>query len=199
LAAFFSLFHSRHQQFRNHQPNQNNPMATQRYFPPREGDQIGWFTNLNNRYATYAVTLSIDATRQAKTQLVLNWLIWIWQTYLPSRRMEGPAATAYRNNAAYGPISTPSNPNPPALASITPPLSTPFFGMLTWLFQEIDRWKTSEGYNDDIGEILGIVGPEETGPDLNTVAPPLDASVFPSVVKLIWGWVGVGAGDWGRD
>ena len=65
--------------------------------------------------------------------------------------------------------------------------------MLTWLFQEIERWKTSEGYNDDIGQILGIVGPEETGPDLNTVAPPLDASVVGNIVKLIWGWDGNGA------
>ena len=43
-------------------------------------------------------------------------------------------------------------------AALTPPAGTPFFGMLTWLFEEIARWKKAEGYTDTIGQDLGIVG-----------------------------------------
>jgi hypothetical protein len=34
--------------------------------------------------------------------------------------------------------------------------------MLTWLFQEIGRWKSAEGYTDTIGADLGIVGSAAT-------------------------------------
>ena len=30
--------------------------------------------------------------------------------------------------------------------------------MLTWLFEEIGRWKKAEGYTDTIGKNLGIIG-----------------------------------------
>jgi hypothetical protein len=46
-------------------------------------------------------------------------------------------------------------PQPPAL---TPPAGTPFLGMLTWLFEEIARWKKAEGFTDAIGRDLGIIG-----------------------------------------
>src|SRR5258708_5287493 len=107
-------------------------MANQPYFPNREGDQLTWFTNIQSKIPAYYTALDISAPRQAKLQLVLSWLIWTWQTYLPARRQHAPAPT--------------------------PPAGTPFFGMLTWLFEEIGRWKAAEGYTDTIGQGLGIVG-----------------------------------------
>ena len=41
---------------------------------------------------------------------------------------------------------------------LTPPAGTAYFGMLTWLFEEIGRWKTAEGYTDTIGQNLGVIG-----------------------------------------
>ncbi len=79
--------------------------------------------------------------RKAKLTLVLNWLIWTWHIYLPARRADGPAATAWRQQLAYGASPATTDATPPAPAALTPPTGTPFFGMLTWLFQEIGRWK----------------------------------------------------------
>src|SRR5438094_7361539 len=133
-------------------------MPNQPYFPKREGDQLLWLTNLKSKIASYYTALDINATRQAKLDLSLTWLIWAWQIYLPARRQDAPAATAWRNELATGASDATTSTLPPAPAALTPPAGTPFFGMLTWLFEEIARWKKAEGYTDTIGQNLGIVG-----------------------------------------
>ena len=133
-------------------------MANQPYYPTREGDQIKWFANIQSKIANYFTTLDINAARQAKIQLALTWLVWTWQTYLPARRNDAPAATAWRNNLDTGTSDASTNTNPPAPPALAPPAGTPFFGMLTWLFEEIGRWKSAEGYTDTIGQDLDIVG-----------------------------------------
>ena len=60
------------------------------YFPKREGDQTLWFTNLKERVADHYTALEISLARQTKIQLVLAWLIWTWQTFMPGRRADGP-------------------------------------------------------------------------------------------------------------
>ena len=119
-------------------------MANQPFYPNREGDQTFWFSNIQGKIAGYYTALDISPARQTKLTLTLNWLIWTWQVYSPTRRPEGPAA-------------------------LTPPSGTPYFGMLTWLFEEIARWKTAEGYTDTIGKDLGVIGAAATTHD----APPL--------------------------
>jgi hypothetical protein len=133
-------------------------MANQPYYPGREGDQLLWLNNLSSKIATYFLTLDITPARQAKIQLVLTWLIWAWQIYLPARRQDAPAATAWRNQLGTGTSDASTDTAPPTPAALTPPAGTPFFGMLTWLFEEIARWKKAEGYTDTIGQDLGIVG-----------------------------------------
>jgi hypothetical protein len=133
-------------------------MPNQPYFPNREGDQIKWFTNIQSKITPYFTALDISAARQTKLQLVLAWLIWAWQTYLPARRQDAPAATAWRNALATGTSDATTQTLPPTPPALTPPAGTPFFGMLTWLFEEIGRWKKAEGYTDTIGQSLGIVG-----------------------------------------
>jgi hypothetical protein len=142
-------------------------MPNQPYFPGREGDQLTWFTNLQSKIASYYTTLDISAARQAKIQLSLAWLVWTWQTYLPARRQDAPAATSWRNQLATGASDATTNTAPPTPAVLTPPAGTPYFGMLTWLFEEIGRWKNAEGYTDTIGKDLGIIGataPAHTDP-----------------------------------
>lgn len=133
-------------------------MPNQPYFPPREGDQTAFFTNIQTKIASYYTALDISATRQARLTLCLNWLIWSWQAYLPARRQDAPAATSWRNALGTGTSDTATDCTPPQPAALTPPTGTPFFGMLTWLFEEIARWKKAEGYTDTIGKDLGIIG-----------------------------------------
>ena len=133
-------------------------MANQPFFPKREGDQSLWFTNIDTKVANYYTDLEISTTRQTKLTLVLNWLIWTWHIYLPARRIDPLAATSWRQQLAGGTSDATTNTAPPMPAALTPPTGTPFFGMLTWLMEEIARWKKAEGYTDTIGADLGIVG-----------------------------------------
>jgi hypothetical protein len=133
-------------------------MPNQPYYPNREGDQALWFTNIKSKVPAYYTALDISPARQAKLTLTLDWLIWGWQVYLPARRQDAPAATAWRNNLATGTSDATTDTAPPLPAVLTPPTSTPYFGMLTWLFAEIARWKSAEGYTDTIGQNLGIIG-----------------------------------------
>jgi len=144
-------------------------MPNQPMFPNREGDQTLWFANILAKIAGYYAGLDISVARQAKLTLTLNWLIWTWQTYITARRSDGPAATAWRNNLATGTPDPAVSPLPPVPAALTPPAGTPYFGMLTWLFEEIARWKTAEGYSDTIGQDLGVIGPSAS-PHLNPPA-----------------------------
>ena len=68
-------------------------MANQPFFPKREGDQTFWFSNIQSKAANYYTALDISTARQTKLTLTLNWLIWTWQVYAPTRRPEGPAST----------------------------------------------------------------------------------------------------------
>jgi hypothetical protein len=149
-------------------------MANQPYYPSREGNQLLWFDNIRTKIAAYFTALDISLARQAKIQLVLTWLIWAWQTYLPARRQDAPAATSWRNQLATGTGDASTNAAPPTPAALTPPVGTPFFGMLTWLFEEIARWKKTEGYTDTIGQDLGIVG---AAPVAHTDPPVLSQGV----------------------
>ena len=137
-------------------------MPNQPYYPTREGDQLAFFTNIQSKIANYYTALDISDARKAKLTLTLNWLIWTWQTFLPSRRQDAPAATAWRNQLATGTNDAAVNAAPPTPALLTPPAGTPYFGMLTWLFEEIVRWKAAEGYTDTIGQALGIIGSTAT-------------------------------------
>ena len=133
-------------------------MKNQPYFPKREGDQLPWFVNLQMKFGGYAATLEISTDRQAKLALVLAWLVWTWQTYMPLRRADALAATKWRDQLAYGTSDDATNTTPPQPMPISPTIGIAFFGMLTWLFEEIGRWKKAEGYTDTIGADLGLVG-----------------------------------------
>jgi hypothetical protein len=166
-------------------------MAYQRYYPVREGDQLTWFTNLQSKIGDYSTPLDISPARQAKLQLTLTWLIWTWGSFLPSRRLDAPAATAWRNQLATG-TGNGSTLAPPAPATLTPPAGDPYSGMLTWLFEEIGRWKSAEGYDDTIGQNLAVIGSTRSGPEYATVRPDITATASGGTVKIGWGWQGYG-------
>lgn len=165
-------------------------MPNQPFFPTREGDQITFFNNLITKISQYYTVLDISPARQAKLTLVLQWLVWTWTIYSPARRNDGPAATTWRNSLATGTPDASQSATPPAPAALTPPTGTPFYGMLTWLFEEIGRWKKAEGYTDTIGKDLAVVGAGQTTPDLTTVQPPLDAHITGGHVIIDWTWNG---------
>jgi hypothetical protein len=168
-------------------------MPSQSYYPTREGEQLTWFTNLQTKIPAYYTALDVSAARQAKLSLTLNWLIWTWQTLIPSRRQDAPAAIAWRNQLASGTSDAATNVAPPAPGAVGPVVGTPYFGMVTWLLEEVSRWKASEGYNENIGQSLAIIGSQLAPPDFATIQPRITAVASGGIVKIGWNWQGFGA------
>jgi hypothetical protein len=189
---YFSILPS-HNQNRKSSNKPNIIMAYQTYYPTREGDQLIWFNNLQSKVVIYYTPLDITPARQAKLQLSLDWLIWTWGTFLPSRRQDAPAATAWRNQLATGTSPAGAAVAPPVPAILTPPAGAPYFGMLSWLFEEIGRWKTAEGYDDTIGKSLDIIGSRQNAPDTDTIKPNFTVTISGGTVKLGWTWQGLSA------
>ncbi len=50
--------------------------------------------------------------------------------------------------------------------------------------------KADVDYNQGIGEALGIVGPEQSGPDYATLKPDLTATINGTAVDIGWHWGG---------
>jgi hypothetical protein len=165
-------------------------MTLSPYYPTREGDQLTWFLNLNTKIDAFIIPLDLNPARVTQIHITLGWLSWTWGTYLPSRRLDAPAALAWRNLLATGTSNAGTIVAPPQPALLIPPSGTPYFGMLTWLFEEIGRWKSSVGYNDTIGQSLGIIGAVQTPPDLTTLQPVVTATASGGSVKVGWGWQG---------
>lgn len=165
-------------------------MTKLRYYPAREGDQLTWFLNLTTKIETYAIPLELSPPRLTQIFDTLAWLTWTWGTFLPSRRLDAPAALAWRDLLATGTSGPGTLVTPPLPAMLVPPPTSPSFGMLTWLFEEIGRWKSAVGYNETIGQSLGIIGAVLTPPDFTTLQPILTATASGGTVKVGWGWQG---------
>ena len=108
---------------------------------------------------------------------------------LPFADTVGNAAkqwNSWKDNVLTGTIGT-----EPIL--ITKPVGFPgsvAAGILSRYLLLVNAIKAHKNYTTAIGDILGIEGPEDTPPDLNTLQPIIDALATASVVKINWGWGG---------
>ena len=133
-------------------------MSNQPYYPSNEGKQLLLFTNLQTKIAGYYTQLEIPPLRQAKLTLVLAWLIWGLANLCAHPAQKRPRRHQLSRRHCHRPKRSATSAAPPIPPTLTAPDGTPFFGMLTWLFEEIARWKTAEGWTDIIGKDLGIIG-----------------------------------------
>ncbi|MEO6741627.1 MAG: hypothetical protein ABIP20_15390 [Chthoniobacteraceae bacterium] len=163
-------------------------MKRQAYYPSRAADQVLWLENFRNKLTPYQAALALTAAQLAAGIADARWLSYILGTWLPAVRAFAPACTDATNLAMTGngaaltalPVFT-----APALpAGVT----ATFTGALNRLFALIQTIKDAAGYTEAIGTDLGLVGSQQTAPDLTTVQPVLTATVNGSKVDLGWGW-----------
>jgi hypothetical protein len=83
---------------------------------------------------------------------------------------------------------------PPAGAPVAPtfPAAVPAVepGIEVRFRNLVKQIKPHANYNEAIGEALGIEGPQQTGPDLTTVQPDIEATINGNRVEIGWGWNG---------
>jgi hypothetical protein len=158
------------------------PAKTNPYFPRTEAAQIPWFGNLKTKVtnASYQTSLGYDAAEATLVQSICTLFIYILETYVPAARAYSEAITGAVDLLRTGTSGSVVFPTAPAFsapagsASLTP-------GLLKSLFEKIARWKTAAGYDDSIGDDLGIVG-DSVEP--TSAAPVLNITVGPDGVTL---------------
>jgi hypothetical protein len=101
-----------------------------------------------------------------------QWTAW--------KNIERAGGTPPASGAPVAPIF------PTAVAAVAPGIETRFRAL-------VQSIKTNANYNEAIGQALGIEGAQQTGPDLTTIQPVIDAMISGNHVNVKWGWGGNGA------
>lgn len=168
-------------------------MKRNSYYPSRQADQILWLSNFATKLPPYTATLGLTAAQVTAALGDCNWLIYVLQTWLPAARAWSLAIADAVKEAESGtgtsaqvlPVFS-APPIPAGTAAVNP-------GALTRLFTLVQSIKESGKSTETINTNLGIVGSEQTPPDLALVQPALGATVSGSQVNVKWGWGGLGA------
>ena len=159
------------------------------YYPIRQSDQIPWLVNFGNKLPDKA---ALALTNDQVTTAVADcgWLVYVLQTWLSGVRTWSLACT----NAALE-AQTGSGSAAMALPTFTPPplpsdviAANP--GALTRLFALIQQIKNGGKLTDAMASDLGLLGIEQTRPDLSGVQPKISATVSGPNVLIKWGWGG---------
>ncbi len=160
-------------------------MPKQYFLPNTLSGKSQKFIQFKDNIGAYTTTFGLaagDITQQGADALYFAAL-------LPFADTVGNAAkqwNSWKDNVLTGTIGT-----EPIL--ITKPVGFPgsvAAGILTRYLLLVNAIKAHKNYTTAIGDILGIEGPEDTPPDLNTLQPIIDALATASVVKINWGWGG---------
>ena len=163
-----------------------------KYYPMRQGDQIVWLGNYSTKLGGYATVLGLTTGLVTAAVADCNWLIYLLQSWLPEVRNFALAGTNALAEAQTGTGS---------VAQVLPTFTAPALptgvvavlpGALNRIFALIQTIKDSGKATDTISANLGIVGGVQSGPDLTTVHPVIDATVSGSQVNIKWGWSGNG-------
>ena len=168
-------------------------MRMNHYYPTRQADQVQWLTNFSLKLPASTGVLGLTAPQVTASVADCNWLIYVLQLWLPAVRHWALASTDATAEAQTGAGGTPQALpifTPPALPGTTVAVNPGALDRIFVLVQAIkDGGKSSETINTN----LGLIGSEQTAPDLATVQPDLAANVSGTQVNVKWGWGGFGA------
>ena len=133
---------------------------TASYYPVRVGDQIVWVRNFRNKLPNYKVPLDYADDDISAVQADCDRLVWLLETLQSAAQSFAQSVTAHlklMHDGPAGPVVAPpafvlpATPAPPA--NVAPAA----FKRLT---NFINNLKTRAGYDDSVGQDLGIIGPQ---------------------------------------
>lgn len=126
-------------------------MAKRDYVPSRDGDRLPWAANLKTKVAIHGPTIDMSATEITDVQTACDGIT----TRINAKTA---ARTAYENAVAA------------ADAAID--------DAIKMIRKRIGKAKKDDGYTNEIGEDMGVVGPEQTI-DVPNSRPDLTAQKVP--------------------
>jgi hypothetical protein len=161
------------------------------YYPSRQGDQIIWLTNFLNKIGGYTTILGLSAEQVTAAKADANWLLYVLQIWLAAVRTWAMGATSTANDAQTGDGSAAMTLPVFAAPALPDGTSAVAPGALNRIFTLVQQIKDSGKCTDAIAHDLGIVGSEQTAPDLTAVQPVITATIGgASKVNVGWGWQG---------
>ena len=177
----------------NSKPNKTKPrMKRNSYYPGRVAQQIIWLENFRNKLPGYKTTLGLTDAQVNGAVADARWLIYLLVSWLPAARAWAQSCTDAIKEAQNGTGGSPQSLpvfTPPAPPSGVVPVNPGALGRIFALVQTI---KDSSGTTDPIETDLGLVGSEQSGPDLDTIQPVFVARIVANQVFLDWDWGGSG-------
>jgi hypothetical protein len=174
----------------NQTKHQTKTMKKNNFYPMRQGDQIVWLGNVDNKLPGHATALGLIAGQVTAIQSDCLWLIYILQLWLPAARSWSLACTDALAEAQTGtgsavqvlPVFTPPT-LPTGTVAVQP-------GALARIFNAVQAIKDSGKCTDAIGDDLGFFGSTATPPDLTNIQPVIDATISGHQVFIKWNWGG---------
>ena len=163
-------------------------MAKSDYIQSNDAAFGAQLTTFKTTIGSYAATLNVtpaQLTAQAADADYFNYVLACREVVQNAASQWSGWRQLMRDGGPIPPAGAPVvAPVFPAVVPAVAPGIEPRFRALA---QQI---KTSANYNPTIGEALGIEGTEQTGADLTTVKPLLDAIIKGTNVFLPWNWGG---------
>jgi hypothetical protein len=133
---------------------------TTSYFPTTEAARISWIIHYRDQIAVHGPTVGLSAEEIAATQGELDFYLWLHRDRYPASQADAKADTAYRAFMDTGTGTAAQQ--PPARTPIPDPPPLPLPGILTRVFAQVARIKNSLGFNDYVGNELGVIAVPDT-------------------------------------
>jgi len=179
-------------------------MAKSAFLPVSEPNRILWLTNFEQKLGTYATKYGISAGEVTAVTADLEYASYWWQLHLLVQT-HAQGLTAFKNALFYGiadGASAPTEPTLPSIGTVPAAVLPDVFGRATAIGNRI---KAHAAYTTADGEVLGLEGAEQAGPDLVNSKPALTIKLIGGVPRIVWkknGMKGIeilvrrGAGTW---
>ncbi|MBE7493359.1 MAG: hypothetical protein HS117_00280 [Verrucomicrobiaceae bacterium] len=146
-------------------------MKRQDYFPNRLGDQPEWLTNFADKITGYTAVLNLDPDEVAARVADARWCahtIGAWRTN--AQEFAGtitPTVEMVCSGSGAAPVVLPGFTAPALPAGVVAQLP----GALDRVFRFVKTIKNAPGFNDIIGNDLGVLGSEVPPPPPGGAAP----------------------------
>lgn len=147
-------------------------------------DQLQAFKTAFGSYAAGLGVAPAQVTAQAADADYFKYLT-VSQTVMQNGSQQWTTWKDLMRDGGTPPAS--GMPVPPVFPAAVPAVAPGVEARFRALVKQI---KASAGYNTAIGEALGIEGAQQTGPDMSTLQPEIDATVSGGQVLVGWGWGG---------